>query len=951
MGKFLLGMKIFISAVSAQFKDCRNQLRSDLTARGHVVRVQEDFQQGPGTLLQRLEEYVAECNCVIIIVGNAYGVDPQLAEVPLGCPARSYTQWEYFFTAGERLNGARVPRKQFYLYFASEKYLHDHVVTQSPDLAERQRLFVEELKASGKFWATFDTPDHFCRLVLRDLPEMSGRTKKPSNLPYISIGSLFKGRDQFLQDLHTSLHRGENVVAVAGLGGVGKTRLAVEYAHGHEADHTALLFVAADTSEALQRNLAALCGPQMLDLPEHNAKEEDVRVAAVLRWLRQHPGWLLIIDSVDTLSAVSAVENVLPHLSGGQVVITSRVSNWSSGVEQLGLDVLEESDAIGFLLARTESQRRTAESDVADADSIAKELGGLALALEQAGAFITKLHISIGDYLRRWREREKKVLQWHDENLMKYPRSVSITWETTVNQLDPPARALLQILCWFAPEPIPRAILQTDSADRCLAGGVSIVEWSEPRLVDALMEDALAMLAGFSLLKWEANNDAVTIHRLVQEFTRERLSQPERTAWLEFAVILLAAYLPDEPPPHDVRSWPMWEPARAHVTIVLEAADVEGIAAPASSLMNRFALLLMEKGVWAEGEHWARRALAIDENLLGPHHPDIASHLSILGSLLRASNRLTEAEPLYRRALDIVENSYDAPHPKVAVALNNLAGLLLASNRLTEAERLYRRALAIDEECLGPDDPGTARDLNNLALLLQDTNRLTEAEALFRRALDIDEKSSGLDHPNVASRLNNLARLLHGANRPAEAEPMYGRALAIQEKWFGPHHPYVATTLDNLAVLLRFTGRPDEAEPMYRRALAIDETSFGLDHPKVAIRLNNLANLLGASDRAVEAEALFRRALAIDEKSRVADHPETAICLINLAGLLQSPDRLSEAEALTRRALLIFDKFREMTGYDHPAMPTALEHFASTLKKMGLTEEEIMSRMKTPFFQ
>jgi len=168
-------MKIFLSAVTRQFEACRKELRSDLSAIGCEVKVQEDFQQGPRTLIERLEEYVAQCDRVIALVGDAYGSEAAGTAVPATDPPRSYTQWEYFFTMGERLDGSRAPRKDLYLYLASDQFLREHPVDQPPEHAERQRRFLdEEVLATGEHWAPFDSVDQLCRRVLRDGWQMSG---------------------------------------------------------------------------------------------------------------------------------------------------------------------------------------------------------------------------------------------------------------------------------------------------------------------------------------------------------------------------------------------------------------------------------------------------------------------------------------------------------------------------------------------------------------------------------------------------------------------------------------------------------------------------------------------------------------------------------------------------------------------------------------------------------
>jgi hypothetical protein len=255
-------------------------------------------------------------------------------------------QWEYFFAVGERLDGSRKPPKEIFLYFASPEFLEMHVVSQADETAQLQQKFIKDLNRSGKDWNRFSSLDRLCALVLRDGIQLQTRAPQPRNLPYASLGRLFKGREHILPELHQRLqqNRGRALV-IYGPAGVGKTRLTFEYALRHEAEYTALLVVDA-SREALQRNLAGLCGAQVLNLPERKEKEQAIQVAAAQRWLSEHPGWLLILDNADTREAGEAVEELLPRLHGGHVMVTSRLSDWSGSVEPFGFELLSEVAAV-----------------------------------------------------------------------------------------------------------------------------------------------------------------------------------------------------------------------------------------------------------------------------------------------------------------------------------------------------------------------------------------------------------------------------------------------------------------------------------------------------------------------------------------------------------------------------------------------------------------------------
>jgi hypothetical protein len=300
--------------------------------------------------------------------------------------------------------------------------------------------------------------------------------------------------------------------AIHGLGGVGKTRLAIEYAWRQASDYEdALLFVSARSPADFRSNLAALCNAEILNLPERDKPEEKELLAAVFRWLGEHSGWLLILDNVDTLEAAVEAEKTLPKLPGGHVIITSRIADWSAAVQTTELDVLDEQDAGAFLLERTEPRRKKTATDTDDAPVLAHELGGLALALEQAGAYIAKNRFSFSEYRRRWGATREIILGWYDPRLMQYPSSVATTWQTSVDQLAEPERKLLNILAWFSPEPIPASLLE----------GL-MMHGADAR-------DALSGLVSWSLARWTADGEGFTVHRLVQEITRQRLAERARS--------------------------------------------------------------------------------------------------------------------------------------------------------------------------------------------------------------------------------------------------------------------------------------------------------------------------------------------------------------------------------------------------------------------------------------
>jgi tetratricopeptide (TPR) repeat protein len=736
------------------------------------------------------------------------------------------------------------------------------------------------------------------------------RAPRLHNLPFSTLGDLLKGRDEELRKLQdgtaTAITQAETIY---GLGGIGKTRLAVEYAWRSGNLYEYAFFVVVESPEALRSNLANLARPDLLNLPEKAAAQEET-VAAVLRWLREHDRWLLILDNVDTKEAEQAVVKIVPSLSAGRVLITSRIKDWPATIRRQQIETLSLDEAQKFILERTADDRTRTDDDPDQALSLAEELGGLPLALEQAAAYIAQRQMSLSEYLEEWHKEREKVLNWYDGSVVQYPAPVAVTWQKTFQQLSPTAAAILRLTAYLAPDPIPSKMFE-DGAEIVQEAVGLLCEEIEAQVEDRRVKEAITELASFSMVT--RKGESFTVHRIVQEALLSRIPEKQQRNWIELSLRIVNQFAPFEA--NDVRTWPVWNLLRPHAARIIQYAEDTGIAHPTARLINQLAVLLLVKSLFREAEPLMRRALQIDEDSWGTQHPEVVGPLSNLARLLQVTNRLSEAEFLMRRALQIGEDSLGSQHSNVAILLNNLAQLLQDTDRLSEAEPLMRRALQIDEDSFGPQHPNVARDLSNLAQLLQETNRSAEAEPLMRRALQICEDSFGPHHPDLATQINNLALSLYKTNRSAESEPLIRRALQIDDDSLGAQHPNVARDLSNLAQLLQETNRAAEAEPLMRRALQICEDSFGPHHPNVARNLHHLAMLLQDTNRLSEAEPLMRRALQIDKDSFGPQHINIAIDLNNLATLLQATNRLAEAEPLIRRAVEIFER---SFGPDHP---------------------------------
>jgi tetratricopeptide (TPR) repeat protein len=700
--------------------------------------------------------------------------------------------------------------------------------------------------------------------------------------------------------------------AVQGMGGVGKTSLAIEYAHRFRGLFAGVCWCPAETRTGLLSALAGLA----VTLGAATAEEADVEKAAkaaLRRLAEQRATWLLVYDNVP---APDHIADLLPS-AGARVLITSRFSDWSELADEVALDVLPLAEAITFLQSRTE------RSDAAGANALADALGNLPLALDHAAAYCRRSQMRFADYGKKASSIISKVPRGAG-----YPRSVAATFDLaiaeTVGQC-PATEALMAYLAQCAPERIPVTLVE------------SAVENEAERL------EALTALAEVSLLKhdpFEDGTPAVTVHRLVQAvaLARSEAKGSAQDARGRLIARLVAIY-PEDEPSKDPNLWPLCSQLTPHVLALREArSDAALDITDWVNLLDRALTYLDSRAAYSQAMPVARNVLAICEKALGPEHPLTAESLNNLAVFLRVRGDLAGARPLQERALAIREKALGPEHPDTATSLYSVARLLRDQGDYAGARPLFERALAINEKALGPEHPNTAITLNDLAVLLQAQGDFTGARPLIERALAINERALGPEHPNTAMSLNALAVLLQAQGDYAGARPLFERALAIREKALGPEHPRTAISLNDLAHLLQAQGDFTGARPLIERALAINERALGPEHPYTATNLNEVAHPLQAQGDFTGARPLFERALAINERALGPEHPNTATNLSNLAVLLHKMGRASEAEPLFHQAIAIGEK---VLGLGHPLTQRYRSHFARLLVSTERTSEAL----------
>jgi tetratricopeptide (TPR) repeat protein len=752
----------------------------------------------------------------------------------------------------------------------------------------------------------------------------------------------FTGQEEILDQLYHAFSANNTAttshpLGITGLGGVGKTQIAIEYAYRYASEYRAALWVQADSASALTSGFAKLA--EILELPESNEQDQQLIVEAVLRWLRYNSGWLLVFDNVDDLAVATPF---LPTAARGHIMLTTR-SHALGGNQRLQVQPMPPETGALLLLRRADFLPPQALLDAVTNDTritacnISRELDGLPLALDQAGAYIKETPCSLTDYLARYQACREDVLQ--DYSSTNYPASVATTWSLSfekVGQAHPAAKELLNFCAFLAPDAIPEEII-TEGAPHLGAVLSSMV--TDRLQFNQIYKDILR----YSLLQRAADEGTLTLHRLVQAVLQDNLSAETRTVWKQRAVQAVNATFPE------VRFdyWKRCERFLAHALVCAKWVEQEHFNKPEiipllnstgsylfargrygevellhkqalaiaeqagedqqlalSTTLHNLAVLYRTQGKYKEAELLYRQVLTLDQQLLGAEHAQIATDLAYLGDLYREQGKYEDAAMLLERALAINERV----HYIDPFVLSVVGGLYLAQGRYGEARQVVERAFSVDEQHLGAEHPETLTALHNLAVLYEVLGKYEEAETLFKRTLALQEAQLGVEHPAIIVTLTSLGRLYQVRGNYEEAERLYRRALAQHEQQLGAEHPNTALILTNLGDWCRNQGNYAEAEQFLRRALAIYEEKLGTDHPDTALMLSHLAHLYWARGEYTEVVPLLQRAITIHQERLGAEHLHTAVSLNNLAELCQAFNKYTEAEHFAKQALSIYKK-------------------------------------------
>ncbi len=743
----------------------------------------------------------------------------------------------------------------------------------------------------------------------RNKPGFPGTAKPkfPGQLPYNNLPFIknihFTGRNDIInkiKDKFQNIHDLSIAQAISGLGGIGKTQIALEYAYRFAHNYDLIWWINAENTQSVIKDFTDFALGQGLIAKEQ--AEESIIINIVINWMDSHEKWLFIYDNIENYKEI---ESYLPKNNRGNILMTSRNTHFHIG-EKIDVEVFGENESMEFL------EKRTNIIDKDTSSELAKRLGFLPLALEQAAAYIKENGKTYKDYLKLLDDYGLDVFD-EDGYITDYTKPVTATWNISIDKVNmESAKQILYLFSYFAPEDIELALFVKCSE--------MLPEPLKNEIDNRLKQNKIVSeLAKYSLIAIKDNK--INIHRLLQEVIRKSIQG--NTQWLHYCFEMVektsdydnsrAKFLKDVP----------------HTISVLDAAfkclqqtdNQKRIAVVYAKIGKGF----NELGSYLQALAYYNKALVIRKKMLGEEHPSTAATLSDTALVYNNNGDYSKALECCYKALAINEKLLGEEHPSTATTYNNIALVYDSLGDYHKALEWYHKALVIDEKVYGKENTSTATVYNNIGAVCDVMGDYPSALDWFQKALAIREKILGKEHSITSDTYNNIASMYDHQGDYPKALEYYHKALVIKEKVLGEEHPITITIYSNMALVYDKLGDYPKALELNQKALVIREKVLGKNHPNTATTYNNIALVYDNLRDYPKALEWYQKALDICEKVLGKEHPFTANIFNNIAAIYYSQGDYPKALEWYQKALAIREK---VLGKGNPETATTYSNIA-----------------------
>ncbi|MCL2932163.1 MAG: tetratricopeptide repeat protein [Trichodesmium sp. MAG_R03] len=744
-----------------------------------------------------------------------------------------------------------------------------------------------------------------------------GLSNIPENFSRRTGAKKFVGRDDVIKILHEQLKVTEQVAitSVTGMGGIGKTELALQYAHFHFKQKTytgGICWLSCRGQNVGLQIISFAISKFNLSF----SKDDDLQTQIDSCWHNWQDGNVLVIfDDVVNYKDIS--DFLPPGKSRFKVLITTRQKWLTQSFQRLELEVLDKDAALELLISYVGSAR--IQGELEEAEALCKDLGFLPLGLELVARYLErKSSLSLAKTHERLGLEHKSLKAFSQD--MTAERGVAAAFELSWKELDKDDKELGCLLSLFAAAKIPWNLVE-----QCLS------DVDEEELEDRRDEKLLHL----SLLQSLGEN-CYEFHPLIREFFRNKLSGLDFVEEMKQnicrVIVGVARKIPYDITVEQVKEVEIDIP---HIT---EIADNLAEYLSDDDLITPFIGLgrfYEDQGLYPLAQPWLEKGKEIAEKRLDKNNSGIATVCNNLALLYYSQGKYEAAEPLLLQAIEIKKIALPENHPSLAINLNNLAELYRAQGKYEAAEPLLLQAIEIDKIALPENHPQLATHLNNLALLYDSQGKYEAAEPLLLQAIEIKKIALPENHPQLATYLNNLAGLYNSQGKYEAAEPLYLQAIEIDKIALPENHPQLATYLNNLAELYRTQGKYKAAEPLYLQAIEINKIALPENHPSLARDLNNLALLYYSQGKYEAAEQLYLQVIEMHKIALPENHPQRATGLNNLAELYRAQGKY---EAVEQLYLQVIEMHKIALPENHPQRASSLNNLALLYDSQGKYE-------------